>query len=124
MTDINEKLPKEETPEEMIDLSQPATQAEIKSLVDDFNEAFAFRDQQTELKENEITHAFMTINQSIAALNAKIDIALEHIVDKGEMTVDGITNKMKEKLEAAMEMQKKAIEEALAKQKEFVEKEA
>ena len=129
MTGINDKLPKEENMTEEVntqefDPTAPDTQGEIESLVGYFNEALAFRDKQQEFKENELTHAFMTVNQSIAALNSKIDIALEHLIDKGELNMDDISAKMRVKLEEAAELQKKAIQEALAKQAELMEKEA
>lgn len=133
MTGINEKLPQEEaevaevglTEDQVAELENtPANQLDIEKLVEDFNQVLTIRDKQQEIKENELTHAFMTVNQSITALNSKIDVMLEHLVDKGEFTIQDVTEKIKVKLEEATELQKKAIQEAIARQQEAIQKEA
>lgn len=134
MTGINDKLPQEEVTEQEVGVltdkqkaeleSTPANQLDIEQLVSDFNEVLTIRDRQQEVKENELTHAFMTVNQSITAINSKIDVMLEYFVDKGEFSLEEVTEKIKTKLEEATELQRKAIQDAIARQQEAMQKEA
>lgn len=128
MTGINEKktvtTTEEVTTEETTGKAPEApyvTHEQLEQLVVDFNKALQVRDQQNYMKEDDLTKAFMMINQAVAALNAKTEVVVEKLLDQGTLTREEVDTALTKKLEEAQRLQKEALEKALQAQKEAAE---
>lgn len=121
MTGINDKKGTLTETEDTPNLDTPATLGDIQDIVNTFNQVLQARDQQDYDQQEDLTKAFMMINQAIAALNAKSEVISEHFIAKGELSEESVTEALKTKLEEAAKMQHEALEKAIKQQKEQAE---
>ena len=87
---------------------ETALNQKLGQVYDDFNKVLTDRDRMTEQKENDLSHAFIMINQSLSALAAKLEAIEEALFASG-------TDKA-----AYKEAVKTKVEESIKKQEEIM----